>query len=102
MYISYPLINNNSFRPFLLTRTELEWLLGNIQLSKSFEYKIKSTLKKKIAQFLNFELPLLIQNQILDKQLIQDICNNSNDMVPNLVRKGRGIKSRSRLFSLIN
>ena len=81
VYISNTLINN-IIRPSLLTKTELEWILGKNQISKSFEYKIKISLRKKIDQFLNFELPLLIQNQILDKQLIQDISNNSNDMVP--------------------
>jgi hypothetical protein len=40
--------NENNNRPSLLTNTELEWLLGLKQVSKSFEYKIKSTLKKKI------------------------------------------------------
>ena len=68
----------------LLTPTELEWLLGNKLLSKSFEYKIKSTIKKKINKFLSFELPLLIQNQILAKQLIQDILDNPNNMLPSL------------------
>ena len=69
-------------KPTLLTPTELEWLLGNKLLSKSFEYKIKSTIKKKINKFLNFELPLLIQNEILDKRLIQDILDNPNYMLP--------------------
>lgn len=65
----------------LLTKTELEWLLENKTLSKSFEYKLKSNIKKKIDNFLSFELPLLIQTQILDKQLIQDILDNPNDIL---------------------
>ena len=68
--------------PSLLTKTELEWLLGNTSMSKSFEYKIKSTIKKKIDKFVNFELPLLIQNQMLDKQLTRDILDNPNNMLP--------------------
>jgi hypothetical protein len=89
--------NNNG--PPLLTNTELEWLLGLKQVSKSFEYKIKSTLKKKINRFLSFELPLLIQTQILNKQLIQDILDKPNNMLPVLGKeKIAGIKSRPRLF----
>ena len=66
----------------MLNKSELEYLLNNKLISKSFEYKIKSTIKKKIEKFLNFELPLLIQNQILDKQLLQDILDNPNNMFP--------------------
>jgi hypothetical protein len=66
----------------LLNKSELEYLLNNKLISKSFEYKIKSTIKKKIEKFLNFELPLLIQNEILDKQLLQDILDNPNNMFP--------------------
>lgn len=73
---------NNSKEPSLLSKTELEWLLKNKTLSKSFGYKIKSTIKKKIDNFLSFELPLLIQTQILNKQLIQDILDNPNNMLP--------------------
>jgi hypothetical protein len=73
---------NSNIKPSLLTKTELKWLLGNTKISKSFEYKIKSTIKKKIDKFLNFELPLLIQNEILDKQLIQDIIDNPNNLLP--------------------
>ena len=69
-------------KPSLLTKTELAWLLGKKQISKSFEYKIKSTIKNRIDKLLNFELPLLIQNQILDKHLIQDILDNPNNMLP--------------------
>lgn len=79
--------SNNSHELSLLSKTELEWLLGNKRLSKSFEYKIKSIVKKKIDQFLNFELPLLIQNQILDKELIQNILDKHDSMLPNLVSK---------------
>ena len=73
---------DNSQELSLLSKTELEWLLGKKQLSKSFEYKIKSTVKKKINKFLNFELPLLIHNEILDKQLLYDILDNPNYMLP--------------------
>ena len=73
---------SNTIKPSLLTKTELEWILGKKEFSKSFRYKIKSTIKKKLEKFLNFEFPLLIQNKILDKQLIQEIIDNSNKMLP--------------------
>ncbi len=44
----------------LLTRTEVEWLLGKAQLSKQHEYRIKSNIRKKLQTFEKFELPLII------------------------------------------
>jgi hypothetical protein len=45
--------------PALLTRSELEWLQGNKQVSKSFEWKMKSEIRRKLKTFENLELPLL-------------------------------------------
>ena len=53
------MINNHSHEVALLTKTELEWLMRNRPLSKSFEYKNKSMIKKKVDRFLKYELPLL-------------------------------------------
>jgi hypothetical protein len=50
--------------PALLTKTEMEWLLGNVKVSKPYEYRIKSDIKKKIKTFTELELPLLIQKGI--------------------------------------
>jgi hypothetical protein len=48
----------------LLTRRELEWLLGKTgSISKSFEYKIKSSLRKKVQGFVELELPLLLEKR---------------------------------------
>ena len=88
----------NSPELSLLSKTELEWLLENKTVSKSFEYKIKSTIKKKIENFLSFELPLLIQTQILDKELIQDILDNPNNMLPSLGKE----KVRYDILNLIH
>lgn len=38
------------------------WLLGNTNISKSHEYKIKSEIRKKLKIFLNLELPLIQKN----------------------------------------
>jgi hypothetical protein len=53
---------NNFFQTVLLSSSELRWLLGNINVSKSFEYKIKSSIKRKIQTLTELELPLLIKN----------------------------------------
>jgi len=89
---------NNSPELSLLSKTELEWLLENKTVSKSFGYKIKSTIKKKIENLLSFELPLLIQTQILDKELIQDILDNPNNMLPSLGKE----KVRYDILNLIH
>ncbi len=71
----------------MLNKSEIYWLLNYNQMSKSFKYKIKSTIKKKIHKFLNFELPLLIQTQILGKRMLQNIIDNPNNMLPILGKK---------------
>jgi hypothetical protein len=48
--------------PALLTKTELEWLRGDIKVSKVYEYRIKSDIKKKLQTFQQLELPLLMRN----------------------------------------
>jgi hypothetical protein len=53
---------NNNFKPVLLSKSELHWLLGDINVSKSFEYKIKSSIKRKIQTLTELELPLLVKN----------------------------------------
>ena len=64
MYISHLLINN-IIRPSLLTKTELDWLLGNIQVSGNYNHKIKSQIRKKINNFENLELPLLLEQGLI-------------------------------------
>jgi hypothetical protein len=43
----------------LLSKGELQFLQGQKQVSKSYEYKLKSILRKKISNFLDKDLPLL-------------------------------------------
>jgi hypothetical protein len=40
----------------------MDGMLGNINVSKSFEYKIKSSIKRKIQTLTELELPLLVKN----------------------------------------
>jgi hypothetical protein len=49
----------------LLTRKERDWLLGNLDLSKPYEYRLKSSIKRKNRTFVDFELPLLIKNNLI-------------------------------------
>jgi hypothetical protein len=49
----------------ILTTSELEWLTGNKQVSKIYEYRIRSDIKKKILIFQQLELPLLEQHGFL-------------------------------------
>ena len=53
--------------PSLLTKTELEWLMGKKKVSKVYEYRIRCDIKKKLQVFQTSELPLLIQNGFLDE-----------------------------------
>jgi hypothetical protein len=43
----------------LLTRSEIEWLLGKRQFSKSYERKMRAVLNKKIRTWEQLERPLL-------------------------------------------
>ena len=43
----------------MLSKTEVQYLQGQKQLSKSYEYKIKSIIKKKLINLLDRDLPLL-------------------------------------------
>jgi hypothetical protein len=63
--------------PALLTKTELEWLNGNIRLSYAYQRKIKSDIKKKIRILQELELPLLIEKGfILQNTGVTSNCNN--------------------------
>ena len=65
----------NIIQPSLLTKTELEWLLGNKQSSGSYHRKIKSQIKKKINNFEKFDLPLLIENGLISLSSVTKFGN---------------------------
>lgn len=50
----------------MLSKSEILYLQGQKQISKSFEYKLKHSIRKKVALFLDNELPLLESNHVLD------------------------------------
>ena len=43
----------------MLSKTEREYLQGNLKLSKNYEYKITHSIRNKIKTFYQLELPLL-------------------------------------------
>jgi hypothetical protein len=48
-------------KPALLTKTELDWLRGNVQVSSEYERQIRSRIKRKVQSFQKGELPLLME-----------------------------------------
>ena len=80
-------MNNNYSNLVIFSKAEVNWLTRTTQLSKSFEYKIKSNIKKKINKLISFELPLLIESGLIDKQMIAGLISNTdinNNMLLNL------------------
>jgi hypothetical protein len=57
---------NRNMRPVLLSRSELQWLLGNTRV---FEYKMLSNIRRKIQALTAIELPLLIKHNLVSYQL---------------------------------
>jgi hypothetical protein len=66
---------NNQQELSLLSKTELEWLLGKKHLSGSYNRKIKSQIRKKLANFENFELPLLLEKGLLSLSAVTKSSN---------------------------
>ena len=63
-------------KSLLLSGSEFEYLVGNKKLSKCFEYKIKSNVKKKISIFLENEFFLLLQSGLIDVNDLLAYLNN--------------------------
>ena len=74
-------------KPAFLTRNEFEWLQGKIELSASYQRKIKSDIRKKLRVFQALELPLLTRTGFITvattnfKLLLQPIVT-SGKMTP--------------------
>ena len=49
-------------QPALLTRSELEWLQGNKQVSREYERQIRSRVRRKLSIFQSLEMPLLMDH----------------------------------------
>ena len=68
-------------KPALLTKSEIEWLLGKIQVSKSYEYKIKSIIRNKVKTLTELELPLLKEKGLIWTSL--DLTTNGKILTAN-------------------
>ena len=79
----------------LLSKTEIQYLQGRKNVSKSYEYKLKSIIKRKLFNFIGQELPLLSSiyegidltkfSKILDnKKGLSDLTKNSKISSPTL------------------
>lgn len=77
----------------ILTNSELDWLTGKKKVSKIYEYRIKSDIKKKIAILKQLELPLLAKHGFTNDlsvfpqlneypQLSTSINSNQNQIRP--------------------
>ena len=72
---------NSSFKPSLLTKTEIDWLSGKTYLSKSYEYKIKSIIKSKLKALSEFELPLILNSGLFPEAANLAIFKNHNEAI---------------------
>jgi hypothetical protein len=70
---------HSSFKPSLLTKTEIDWLLGKAHLSKTYEYKIKSIIKSKLRALSEFELPLILKSGLFPEAADLAIFKNHNE-----------------------
>jgi hypothetical protein len=60
-------------RPALLSRSELQWLLGLTTPSKTFEYKMLSNIRRKIQSLMDIDLPLLMKCNLVTLELGRDL-----------------------------
>ena len=71
----------SSFKPSLLTKTEIDWLSGKAHLSKTYEYKIKSIIKSKLKVLSEFELPLILKSGLFPEAVNLAIFKNHNEAI---------------------
>ena len=57
----------------MLSKAEIQYLKGQKQVSKSFEYKLKHSILKKVDSFFKNELPLLRENHVLELLSIKSL-----------------------------
>jgi hypothetical protein len=62
--------------PALLTRSEIDWLLGKISVSKGYERKLRYGINRKLITLGELEAPLLLKNGF-DLRLLGVTANGS-------------------------
>jgi hypothetical protein len=84
----------------LLTRTEIEWLLGKTKVSKPYQYRIKSDIKKKLKTFTELELPLLFERKIIESpdlsKYTQDLRTNPQIACENISQLRSDLRIQSQ------
>ena len=92
----------SSLKPSLLTKTEMDWLSGKTHLSKTYEYKIKSIIKRKLKALNEFELPLILKSGLFPETAANLAkFNNHNDSMnnPSLEYSYLGIKDEEESWA---
>jgi hypothetical protein len=59
--------------PVLLSRSELQWLLGKSSASKTFQYKMLSNIRRKIQALIDIDLPLLRECNLVSFETGRDL-----------------------------
>ena len=78
--------STNAIRPSLLTRGEIERLLGNRQISHPYERKMRCVINRKLQTLTKFEIPLLLEKGFditVDSSGITTGSNATNALVAN-------------------
>jgi hypothetical protein len=83
----------DKLNPVLVSKTEIQWLLGKAKVSKLFEYQLKSRIKKKVQSLMELELPLLVKTNFID---CYDDSQDGRDLEPGpLLTKSQDVKSHA-------
>jgi hypothetical protein len=78
--------STTAIRPSLLTRCEIDWLLGNKQVSDTYERKMRCIINRKLQILTKFEIPLLLDkgfNVTADSSSVTTGSNTTNALVAN-------------------
>ena len=59
-------MKRDTIQPALLTRTEVKWLQGKLEISNGYNLKIKSEIKRKLRIYNELEFPLLLKSGLID------------------------------------
>ncbi len=84
---------DNEIKPALLTRSEVDWLSGKKQVSKSYEYYMKNMVRSKLKTLVELELPLLIERGFSDSIDLSVFTKNLS--ANSKIGKGMGNRSES-------
>jgi hypothetical protein len=83
--------------PALLTRTEIEWLLGNVRPSRGYERKIRYSINRKIGTLTKLEMPLLASRGFNVTIHCNSVTTCSNAPWGSAAAVGRGVANQSTM-----